>query len=557
MKNTVFGLIIFLSFYSVESYTQSIPVGIPLLEDYYRRAQLLGNFDENISFTVRPLFSSSSFSKNIFDPDSTLSLNRNTDFDGLWRFGKEKGVLQFLPFVFLNQLNSHHPDGINDGSMIPARGMQTQISAGVYVKYGPLSIQFRPEFVSAQNKAFDGFPQNYTSPSDIDFPSYPYRGIDFPERFGEENYNKAFWGQSSIRLTVGGISLGLSNENLWWGPGYRNSLLMTNSAAGFKHLTLNTAKPIKTFIGSFEAQLIAGKLEESGYTDNLRDDWRYINAMVLTYHPKWIPGLFLGATRSFLIYNTDMGTKLGDFLPVISFLSKSSGGTNAEVNKMRQNQLISVFGRWLFKETHGEIYFEFGREDHSWDIRDFIIEPAHSSAYILGLRKLYSLNQQKETYLQLIMEVTHLAGNQATLSRNYFITYGMWYSHHQVRQGYTNEGQILGAGLDPNSNLQTLDISWVKSLKQIGLQIERYVHNNDFWYNYIEDIRSNWVDISAMAYANWDYKNLLFTVKLKYIKSYNYQWMYEPDYGDNPPTFWAPSKNTHNFHGQLGLMYRF
>jgi hypothetical protein len=48
-------------------------------------------------------------------------------------------------------------------------------------------------------------------------------------------FNKAFWGQSSIRLTFGPASIGLSNENIWWGPGIRNSLIMSNNAPGFKH----------------------------------------------------------------------------------------------------------------------------------------------------------------------------------------------------------------------------------------------------------------------------------------------------------------------------------
>lgn len=154
------------------------------------------------------------------------------------------------------------------------------------------------------------------------------------------------------------------------------------------------------------------------------------------------------------------------------------------------------------------------------------------------------------------MEATSLASPQTTINRNQGLANGSWYQHSQVTHGYTHLGQLLGAGIGPGSNLQTLDISWVKSLKQIGLQLERYVHNNDFWYDYVKDIRSNWVDLSAMAYTNWDYKNLLFTVQLKYIKSYNYQWIYEPQY-DEYPTFWAPSDNTYNFHGQIGIMYRF
>jgi hypothetical protein len=37
-------------------YAQTLPVGIPVLEDAYRREQLLGITDSLISFTIRPLF---------------------------------------------------------------------------------------------------------------------------------------------------------------------------------------------------------------------------------------------------------------------------------------------------------------------------------------------------------------------------------------------------------------------------------------------------------------------------------------------------------------------
>lgn len=559
MKNYFYiSLLIISSLYSLESKAQSIPVGMSILEDYYRRAQLVGKIEDFSTFSSRPIFPEYFVAGDVFDPDSSVAINRTANFDGKWTFLKDKAKLQLLPLSMLNQINSHHPEGINDGPMIPARGFQTLLSAGVFFKFGPLSIQLRPEFVYAQNKEFDGYPKNFTSQIGIVFPNSPYDGTDFLERFGTDPYSKAFWGQSSIRLTYKGVSVGVSNENLWWGPGYRNTLLMTNSASGFKHVTLNTVKPINTPIGSFEGQLIGGKLENSGFTEILSDDWRYMNAIVLTYHPKWVPGLYLGMNRAFVILRNGMGNKLGDYLPVISLFTKSSIGTEEEVNAQGQNQLISVFMHWVFKEAHGEIYFEYGREDHSWDLRDFFREPSHSAAYLLGFRKLYSLNEQKETFLQFIVETTHLAASRTTINRQRYtgeIYASSWYKHGGSLS-YTNEGQMLGAGIGPGSNLQTFDISWVKSIKQIGIQVERYVHNDDFWFNEIKDIRSNWVDIGLTAYANWDYKNLLFTLKLKYIRSYNYQWIYEPQSNENP-TFWDPSDNTSNFHGQVGIMYRF
>lgn len=557
MKKYIVILITLLVFTSEMVFSQSLSVNMGFLNEYYRRQQLLGNIDPSISFTNRPLFSETLNIDNIYDPESRLETIRKINFDGMYKFHKGKGKFQLLPISLLNQYNSHHPEGINDGSMIPSRGTQMRVSAGFYFKYGPLSIKLKPEFIYAQNKVFDGFPQNHTTYNGIKFPISPYRGIDLPERYGFGAYNKAFIGQSSIRLTFGPVSFGLSNENLWWGPGYRNSLLMTNSASGFMHLTFNTVKPIKTFLGFFEVQILGGKLKDSGLTEGLTNDWRYLNSMVLTYQPRWIKGLFLGFVRSFLVYHEEMGSSFNDYLPVISPFTKSNSGSSAdEVELRNRNQLISIFMRWVFVKSSAEVYFEYGREDHSWDLRDFLLEPSHSSTYIIGMRKLYKLNS-KSSHIQLILEASHLAANQTTINRDPPSNkISSWYTHGKVKHGYTHMGQLIGAGIGPGGNLQTIDISWCQNLNQIGLRLERYVHNNDFWYDYVQDIRSNWVDISYTAYANWNFKNFLISLKLKHVNSRNYQWLYEPIYEDIPE-FWAPTKNTINFHTQLGITYRF
>ena len=131
---------------------------------------------------------------------------------------------------------------------------------------GPLTIQFKPEHHFSENKEFDGFWEGH----------YPviwakryklWNRIDMPERFGTQITTKQLLGQSSVRLKLEkNFSIGISNENLWWGPSkLRNSIMMSNHAEGFKHITFNTTKPIKTFIGNFEWQFVTGRLESSGF----------------------------------------------------------------------------------------------------------------------------------------------------------------------------------------------------------------------------------------------------------------------------------------------------
>lgn len=522
---------------------QTLPVGTAVLEEAFRRGQLAGEKDSTISFCIRPLF-----------PDSSFPQGKPFKF-------------KILPVTILTQYTTHHPFSLNDGAMIPAKGFETMASAGVYAKIGPLSIQFRPEFVCAENKPFDGFPEAH--PVAVWSAYYEFNAnIDLPERFGDVPYTRFFWGQSSIRLNLGPASIGLSNENLWWGPGFRNSLLMSNTTPGFTHLTLNTTRPVKTPIGSFEAQLIAGRLESSGYYLPVPDtnnpgyrsyymqpkpsDWRYMNGVVFTWQPRWVQGLFLGATRVFEVYRKDMGTKFSDYLPVILPLSKERSGEQVSEDS-KSNQIASVFLRWLWQKERAEIYIEFGRDDHAWNLRDFFLEPEHSSAWIAGFRKMIPFNHKPEQYIQVAVELTHLENSRVGML---YRTSGPWYLHSVVKQGYTQMGQLLGAGIGPGSNLQTLDVSWVKQLSVIGFRLERYVHNNDFHYLAIHDIRAHWVDFIVSLIGQYEYRNFLFSTRLNGITGFNYEHLYE-SIPANSTEWWNPGKKVFNFQAQVGVTYRF
>jgi len=556
------ALIIVSCLLTILSKGQSIPIGTPILEDLYRRAQLLGQVDSSISFTSRPLFIVAPLKiTNNYDPTQTLDRELKTTFNGTTNFWDKKGLLQLLPINWQQQFNTHHPYSLNDGSMIPARGYQSMISGGLYAKTGIFSIQLRPEVVFAANKTFETFTDHKTNQQLINY--YKFKNIiDLPEYFPGKPYKKLFWGQSSLRMTIGSISAGISSENMWWGPGMRNSLLMTNSAAGFNHFTLNTVKPIRTPIGSFEGQIIGGRLDQSGFfgaDTNLvingvklyhakREDWRYINGIVMTYQPRWVPGLFLGLTRSFIIYHNDMNG-IGDYFPVFTPLTKKSNYGESD-SKVPGDQRASVFIRWLLQKEHIELYFEYGREDHSYDLRDLTLQLDHSSAYICGFSKLFPLNTSGDRYIQFNFELIQLETNMTNSRENLYF----WYTHQAgIPQGYTNKGQMLGAGIGPGSSMQTTTVKWGKGLKSLGFQIERYVHNNDLFYLAIKDIRSHWVDINVAAIGEYNYQNLLFSAKLELIRSMNYQYNYEAD----PFKFWTPGHDVYNLQANIGISYRF
>ena len=133
------------------------------------------------------------------------------------------------------------------------------------------------------------------------------------------------------------------------------------------------------------------------------------------------------------------------------------------------------------------------------------------------------LNKIKNKYLKVNFETTHLEQTADRSIRNS----GAWYQHWHILQGYTNNGEVLGAGIGPGSNLYTLDFSVWEKDKVWGIQVERYAHNLDFYYDVYTDYNHKWIDISLNTYAYRNLGRLGIQAKLGFSEMLNYQYQYK------------------------------
>ena len=481
-------------------FAQNISIGT-IVDQNARSMQILGQLDSSISLCVRPLAANlipEGANNTFYAAGNGIAKYSHPDY-----FFKKKGQFLILPLSIIQQYNSHHPYGWNDGAMIQAKGYQSLISAGLYASLGPLALQLAPELVYAANSNFEN------------------NGI-----YGSNNllsYKKLFPGQSSIRLSAGKLSIGLSTENLWWGPGINSSLLMSNNAPGFLHAFFGTRAPIKTAIGNFEWHLIGAKLEANEQLpyenfnltqQSFSKDWRYFSALSICYHPKWVPGLFLGFNRGLQQYNLDIKAAstgfLNDYLPILKLPFQKKNVSNDD-NK-NTDQIASFFMRWLMVKAHAEFYLEYGFNDYGFNIRDYLMAPTHSAAYLVGFKKIVPL-AKKEARLEMGVELTQLSQSPDYLIRDA----GNWYIHNAVRQGYTNENQIMGAGAGLGANVQTITTTWVNGWKKLGVLFERVEHDP---LNH----KNNWIDISVGFLPQYKYQNIVFSGKIQMINSNNYAW---------------------------------
>jgi hypothetical protein len=528
---------------------QSIAPGTFLLDDYVRRTQLLNLDDSHFDNSFRPLIG-----------DFRTLLYKQDSFIGEGRFG-------IMPIFLTNRIDTKRPYYNSPFSLIPSKGFQTYFSGGFFYDTKYINIQFQPEFVWAQNSNFQGFTDQFSTfvtQSRFHFWNYG----DYPELFGSSSYYRFFLGQSSLTFKYSGLEVGISNKNIWWGPGQWNALTFSNNAPGFAHLTFNTYKPLKTFLGNFNFQLLVGRLEDSGFDPTqfpglnnryflrFQDDWRYLNALMISYQPQWLPNFNFGVTRTFQRYSRNEGRSFRDILPVFEGFQKIGFFTNGnavEYDADGYDQNVTFFTRYINKKIKSEFYFEYGRRDHSLNWREMILNPEHARAFLLGFLKLVPLPENK--FVQIRSEITH---QQESVNR--YIRYpgllggNSWHTHYQAR-GFSNFGQPLGVGIGTGSNIQTLEVSLTERLDKIGILFERLENHQDFFYRAFgqQNEHEPWIDLSVGFLFDKQWDNILLNSKFQFINGKNYQWQLSPN---SSPEF-PQGQDLFSIHSQVSLIYLF
>ena len=561
-----FIFILLFSFFLSNS--QTINLNESYLTDYLRTSQLLGKFESDISFTLKPL----DIGKNGLRIDKEI-FNTEQYAPTVLRFFNKKGKVKLLPLDYNIEFNSHHPYNRNNGSMIPNRGYQHIISPGIFAQIGPLSIQLKPEYLYSENKDFEGFGEGPNGHYPVIW-ARRYRlwsHIDMPERFGEKSIGKTLIGQSSIRLNFKGLSLGVSNENIWWGPSIRNSIMMSNHARGFKHITFNTTKPLKTKIGNFEWQVISGRLESSGYLPAGSDrqhagtniyvpkinqlsetnDWRYLNGYTITYSPKWVPGLSIGFVRWVQMYSALVEGKYkwmkGNPTWFPAFQNLFRKNDKYEDYEGQTNQAAGLFLRWLWKDSKAEIYADYNHNDSKLNIRDLLLDSDHSRAVTVGIQKVFKI---KDGDFLFSWEWTQMEQTASRLLRNA----GSWYEHGYVYDGYTNKGEVLGASIGPGSNSHYFALNRIRDKEKLGIALEIIDQDNDFYHNAFseaQDFRRYWKDFNLHINFSKKFNKFWLSSNLMYSRSLNYQW----DLEDTATPYYHPGNDVNNFHMTLKLAY--
>lgn len=533
-------LIFFFVLLSINSFSQSLPSGYPVFEENFRRLQISGDSVLNESWLVRP----------------------NLQFDSIY-FDESSINIGFVPFRSTVLVNTNRPYWNSTQGMIPSKGGQVYLSGGAFINYKYFQIDFQPEINLAQNLAFDGFEGfDETEINRAYFVSH--RRGDQPELYGNGAYSRFGLGQSKVVGKFGAFEIGVSSQNIWWGPGQWNALTFSNNAPGFPRAMIKTHRPAKTFFGTFEVELLSGVLKSkklvptqndelnNEFFEPIRNKPRYLNALLFTIQPKWIEGLSFGASRTVQTFTDSVNVKkFIDVFPVFWGLTKESVGSDLVGESDRgRDQQITVFFRYVIPKFGVEFYGEFGRRDHALNWRDLILSPSHSRSYLLGFNKIFKIEGTK--FIQLRSEITHQQQSINWLVRPKGQT--SWHSNATVG-GFSNLDQSMGVGIGLGSNVEILELSFVNHFDKIGLYFERLGNNQDL-FDKIQMDRLGyrpWIDYSSGILFDKKFERFIISTRNLFTYTNNYQWSQsEIKDGD----FYAKNPKV-SFHSNLTILYFF
>lgn len=351
-----------------------------------------------------------------------------------------------LPVEAAAIVNTGFPYGMNDGPVWAGRGVTTSLQGGVALRRGPVTAAFSPIAFISQNaptslRAVGGSGSNpysnATSPITI----------DIPQQFGSGAYARLDPGDSFIRADLGFATAGISTASQLFGPGVEHPIILGNNAGGFPHFFLGSSHPLDLKLVRIHGRLVWGQLSQSSYApvsvyqgpDDVTRRFAATGVGSLTI--PWVPGLELGAIRFFHAAWPSGGAGDLPFLRIFEGILKRSVSTssNPSGDVATDNQLASLFARWAFPKSGFEAYLEYGREDHSQNLRDLWEEPDHAAAFLIGLQRIWKRSDDATVVFraeQLNTRISHLVSVAKQTP---------WYEHGILAQGHTQRGQALGS----------------------------------------------------------------------------------------------------------------
>ena len=271
-------------------------------------------------------------------------------------------------------------------------------------------------------------------------------------------------------------------------------MLGSNNAGGFLKFDAGLRKTdviipfVNWNLGSIEGRIWVGQLKESDYFDtNPDNNRRMVTGMSASYSPSFIPGFTIGLNRIFMTYWRTENLKYILRL----FTASTSNALSSSGND--EDQKFAFFAQWAFPKIGFTVYGEYGRDDFS---ANELANPFHTAIYTVGIKQYIPLPKGLKSEI-------NFEWNNFEMSQDFQLqwTYLGYYAHGFVNQGYTHNGQILGAGSGWAGNSQFFQYKIYYPNGYSAFIFHRFCPNNNSIYS--QTVNTSADPINGPVYNNW------------------------------------------------------
>lgn len=450
---------------------------------------------------------------------------------------------------WFNSYNTAAPYGQNDGALWQGKGYNTSLTTGVRLEAYGFEVTVKPQVALSQNLGFEIMPGVYGSEY-----SYFWAGnIDLVQRYGDSSFWTFDWGDTELRWSWNTFTIGFGFQSPWLGPAWLNPMLGSNNSGTYPKFDIGLRRTKVTlpwlgwYIGDIEGRIWCGKLSESDYFDNdSSNDYRQLTGFSIAYSPAFLPELTFSINKISIARWDEKSIKyLNPFYD-----------TNAV-----EDQKCSFAVDLLFPAVGFEFYGELGLDDYN--SRGFA-NPFHTAIYTIGAKKEISFFQKFSYFKKFnIRPEIIFEWNNFEMSQDFQLQwhYMGYYSHGLIKQGYTQNGQIIGAGSGYFGNSQYLALRTYFSKGDITF----FIHFNKPDTNYlnnkgIDTKEDDWQKEEKKQHDQWGYykairtfgctANFFATKFLLISTNINGSWIINSTYKQQ-------DKGFGNYYFSLSLKYNF
>lgn len=295
------------------------------------------------------------------------------------------------------------------------------------------------------------------------------RGLDLIEGYG--------------KIMVGPYEVQLGRDSLWWGPGYRGSILMSDNPQPFTMIKITNPQPIALpwvlrHLGPVRSEWFLTQLEQDRTIPNAK-----LSGVRVSLKP--LPWIELGASRVVMFGGTgapDVG--LSDYVKM--FFAMSEQAENNQLAGADMSVRIPLTDLpWLrtLPLRSVKLYVDGAGEDEAGGL------PSIWGA-LCGVQ-LNDLFKTGRTDFRLEYADNHSEGRP-----------NVFYAHSLYRSGYTYEGRIIGHYMGTDSRQLFMQLShYATEDLQVRLSYDRLTHSLSGMTDPVESIYE--CDLTYFRWPDW------------------------------------------------------